>query len=300
MAGKVSRENLGGWLLKCNPKVYDVVGARAAGEEIDSWSVSDNYRTELMEPGDRIILWMTGSEGAKPQPGIWAVGHVVGIPEWSVGIAADEEDANFWIDVDKGLTIQQFAPVSLDFLDVPVPRSSVQSVDALGSMEVFTQSQMSNPVYISTSEMASLEKLIGDWPEYQGESDSQITIGEAGAGFGDPLTNAVVELAAMGVVATHYEAKGWKVDDVSLDKVGWDLTCTNHGGQVHRVEVKGVSGKKPQCLLTRNEVAKASTEEGWHLAIVTAALSDKPQVRVFPAAVALPHVTPFMFQFAEK
>jgi hypothetical protein len=42
-----------------------------------------------------------------------------------------------------------------------------------------------------------------------------ITVSAAGAGYGDPATNARVEEAAMGLVALIYPDQGWVVDDVS-------------------------------------------------------------------------------------
>lgn len=297
MAGKVTRENLGGWLLKCNPKVYDVVAAHASGEDIGSWSVADNYRTHMMEPGDRVVLWMTGSEGADPQPGIWAVGHVTGAPEWAVGNADFDEDANFWIDVDKGVQAQLFAPISLEFLEPPAPRSSVRAHTALQSMEVFTQAQMSNPVFISVEEMQAIEHLVSSWPTYGGPVPTELVVGASGAAFGDSLTNLVVEMAAMGEVSAWYEARQWSVEDVSADKVGWDLTCRSLAGEVHKVEVKGVSGKLEKCLLTRNELKTAKADPAWRLGIVTQALSHAPRLRFVSAGDVLAKAQPFVFEY---
>jgi hypothetical protein len=50
--------------------------------------------------------------------------------------------------------------------------------------------------------------------------------------------------------------------------------------------VKGVTGKKPSILLTRNEYETAKADEHWRLAVVTMALTE-PTVQVFNAAVGL-------------
>jgi len=59
--------------------------------------------------------------------------------------------------------------------------------------------------------------------------------------------------------------------DVSLQKVGWDITFTR-GVEERHVEVKGVSGRRPSVLLTRNEVDKAASDPLWSLVVVTQAL----------------------------
>ncbi len=119
-----------------------------------------------------------------------------------------------------------------------------------------------------------------------------ITVTAAGAGYGDPVTNARVEQAAMGLVAATFQERGWSVEDVSALKVGWDLTARRDGAELH-LEVKGVSGTKPTVLLTRNEHATAGTDPAWRLTVVTQALTT-PTLTEFSAQqvrdVAAPHV----------
>src|SRR6185503_17001129 len=71
---------IGGWLLKANPDVWDVLGHLAAGRVIDSWGVAQGYRADLMEPGDRCFVWVTGPRGASWTPGIWAAGVITARP----------------------------------------------------------------------------------------------------------------------------------------------------------------------------------------------------------------------------
>jgi hypothetical protein len=119
-----------------------------------------------------------------------------------------------------------------------------------------------------------------------------ITVAPSGAGYGDPLTNAKVEAAAMDLVATAYAAAGWAVSDVSMQKVGWDITVNRADQELH-LEVKGVSGSKPTVLLTRNEYATAETDPAWRLVVVTQALTN-PTLTEFPSqqvvAASKPHV----------
>ena len=100
-----------------------------------------------------------------------------------------------------------------------------------------------------------------------------ITVTASGAGYGDPVTNAKVERAAMNLVASTYTEQGWTPEDVSAAKVGWDITVCRGDEELH-LEVKGVSGTKPSVLLTRNEHATAGTDPAWRLAVVTQALTS--------------------------
>lgn len=97
-------------------------------------------------------------------------------------------------------------------------------------------------------------------PEQRGDQSTAaetITITtEYGAGYGSAEQNAKVEQAAMHTVRRHLESRGWQVEDVSRDNVGWDLTARRGEATTH-IEVKGVSGTRPHFLLTVNEHAKA-------------------------------------------
>jgi hypothetical protein len=48
----------------------------------------------------------------------------------------------------------------------------------------------------------------------------------------------------MKAVTAYYKTAGWSVRDVSMAKVGWDLTCTR-GREIARVEVKGIRSDRP-------------------------------------------------------
>lgn len=147
---------------------------------------------------------------------------------------------------------------------------------------------MGNPLAVTKPELAVLEKLLPPQPQ-------KITVTASGAGFGNPTTNAEVEAAGMKAVTRHYKRDGWRVQDVSKQNVGWDLTCTAPDGDVHRVEVKGVSGLAPKVLLTRNEERSAREDPGWRLAVVTKALVE-PTLHFFDADTALSAAAPFVFE----
>lgn len=100
-----------------------------------------------------------------------------------------------------------------------------------------------------------------------------------GQGFGTAEENRRVELAAVATVTTTLRSKGYTVDSVESQKVGWDLTATLDGRELH-VEVKGTAGQAPKFFLTGNEFRTSRKDPDWMLAVVTSALTN-PRLRVF-------------------
>lgn len=129
-------------------------------------------------------------------------------------------------------------------------------------------------------------------PDEVDDAPREIFIGPGGAGFGDAVQNRAVELAAMRKVVEHFE--GWVPSDVSLQKVGWDITFTR-GAEERHVEVKGVSGRRPSVLLTRNEMERAANDALWSLAVVTQALVA-PIVHVFDRDVVATAAVPYVYR----
>jgi hypothetical protein len=129
-------------------------------------------------------------------------------------------------------------------------------------------------------------------PDETDDAPREVFIGPGGAGFGDAAENRVVELAAMRKVVEHFE--GWEYGDVSLQKVGWDITFTRGLDERH-VEVKGVSGRRPSVLLTRNEVDKAAGDPLWSLVVVTQALVA-PVVHEFDRNAVVDAASPYVYR----
>jgi hypothetical protein len=153
---------------------------------------------------------------------------------------------------------------------------------------------MGNPQYVSPAEAAALVELVGEVPAAPESPPDEIVVGRSGAGFGDPVKNVVVETHAMAAVIEYLEADGWRCDDVSSRKCGWDITATRPGRERH-VEVKGVSGSRPIVLLTRNEVATARMDPDWCLIVVTQALS-KQEVHEYSAEDAVAASEPYVYR----
>lgn len=277
----ITRENLGAWLVKCNPRIWDFDTFRHGDEPLENWSVQPSYRTDLIEAGQRVLLWVTGRDGSAPEPGLWGAGFTTG----PVYEGEPETGDPLWLDEQQRDRSSLFMPFTMQIWNEPITRRDLQADPRLADMEIFRQPQMSNPLWLSNDELEALRTHVE-------LSDLHVAVNDHGAGFGDASARKAVEQAAMNAVTRHYA--GWSVKDVSRERCGWDLTCESARGEIHHVEVKGVSGNMPIILLTRNEERVARENDSWRLAVVTRALTD-PHVRIVDSAAALAASEPFAF-----
>jgi Domain of unknown function (DUF3883) len=177
------------------------------------------------------------------------------------------------------------SPITTDTA-VPLRKLRAQIYDYLDELELISKTDGQNaPIHLSP---------VGEVlpPDKTDDAPREIFIGPGGAGFGDAVRNRVVELAAMHKVVEHFE--GWEYDDVSLQKVGWDITFTRGLDERH-VEVKGVFGRRPSVLLTRNEVNKAAGDPLWSLVVVTQALVA-PVVHEFDRNAVVDAASPYVYR----
>ena len=142
MHGKrtTSGVEIGGWLLKANPAVWDVIGHLAAGRVIESWGVADGYRADLMAPGDRCFVWVTGPRGASWTPGIWAAGAVTARP------VATRESRRLRV----GLDVRGLHPL--------LSRSELRADPRFAGAEVLRVPRMGNPLILTPAEVAAIDE----------------------------------------------------------------------------------------------------------------------------------------------
>jgi hypothetical protein len=292
---RITEANLGGWILRCNPAVFDLPRQVEHGEhKVWDWLVARSYRTELMAPGQRVVLWVGGPAAATRVPGVWGIGYATG-PAY---LRVDAEDpSEYWLDEERARRLEWAVDLDVDILPTPIAGDELKAMPELAGMELFRAPQMSNPIYISPEEMTALEARIGPWPEYPGDAPSAIIVDAAGAAFGDPVANQVVERSAMEQVMAHYRALGYAVTDVSARKCGWDVTCTAPGHVELHVEVKGISGSKTAFLLTANEYSTAAADASWRLAAVTDALGTRPTITLLTGPQVVAGTRPMVYEY---
>lgn len=109
---------------------------------------------------------------------------------------------------------------------------------------------------------------VGRLPIRAGSAAPGPRLRSAGAGYGDPERNRMIEQAAIGLVRGRYEEAGWTVTSVERDRCGFDLYCVR-GAETEHVEVKGVGGSLQAFNITRNEVGQARRDAAWRLVVVT-------------------------------
>lgn len=111
-----------------------------------------------------------------------------------------------------------------------------------------------------------------DWGGFDAPLISPPVSGQNGvrqryAGFcADPVLKKAVEMQAVRQAIGHYEANGYRVEDVGAHR-SFDLLVTR-GGEERHVEVKGSQGYVEKVILTRNEVAHANDYERTDLVVV--------------------------------
>jgi hypothetical protein len=297
----ITASNFGAWLIKCNPKEWDLAGALDDGlPEIIQWSVADNYRSESIQAGDDIVFWVSGTSRKALLPGVWGVGKVTSERYW-----VDEEEQlteSYWLDEEKGAKPGYSIDTDIRLITDEnyrqrVSRDSLKGLRAFESMEVLRQTQGSNPSFLTKAEFKALEKLLNRRSILTTKKEPVVTVRKGGAGFGSPEQNAMVEARAMSVVLKDLKKKKFRTLDVSSQNLGWDITATKSSSkEIRHIEVKGVSGNSPKILLTNNEMSKAVSNPNWELAIVTDALSAKPKLERFTAASVTSVGKPWVWQ----
>jgi hypothetical protein len=156
---RLVRSDIGGWVLKCNPRRTDIEAALRGEDPVDAWCVQESYRLRLIEPGDPAMLWISGARGARPTPGIWLVGH-------ATGEIVDDEGSDYWAGRDGGSRTRAHAGLRLTTLGAALPREALVADPRTADMEVLRQPQMSNPSYLTRRQQVAVEELLGGWPAW--------------------------------------------------------------------------------------------------------------------------------------
>lgn len=131
-ARALSTHTLGAWLLKASgaaPSTREHV--RAGFAHAQTWCVRATYRTDLVEAGQPVLLWVSGSEPGLPA-GIHAHGRTTGPARDGV------------------------VPLVLYPLEDPLLRSELVGHPDLAGLEVLRMPAGSNPSYVTPEQLAVL------------------------------------------------------------------------------------------------------------------------------------------------
>lgn len=150
MPRRITRDNLGAWLLRCNPKSEPELTRLIAqgGHRIQRWCVADNYRSRVMAAGDSVLFWVSG-DGRQVARGIWGSGQVLDV----VGCAQQAG-------APAGARAAASPGRPSADVDIPLFAAAVsdQEIRAAGidDLEVQVQPQGANPSWVSAGQFVRL------------------------------------------------------------------------------------------------------------------------------------------------
>lgn len=136
----VTEDNLGSWLIKCDPRVnFELLENGGTGvARVTSRCVARGYRAAMMKKGDRVVLWVSG-DGRRMARGIWGVGSVTGPVE-------DKVDA-------------PFVPVDIPLFASPLSDADLRAV-GIEDLEVQRMPAGANPSWMSTQQWDRIQPLL--------------------------------------------------------------------------------------------------------------------------------------------
>lgn len=266
----------GAWVLTCNPRVFDPRTMIESEYTEGAWTVNPRAasRTSLMEPGQRVLMWLSnGSE--EFGRGVWGAGTL------TAPVATQTFDYSQGWMVDREREQEMFVEFEMDMFQEPVGAHQLLEDGMLAEIEPLRAPQVT-PAFLTLAELERLNELM------------EVSYDELPA---DPLPEnwrriekreyplfehrRKTELIAMSVVTEHYEGLGYKALDVSRDRVGWDISFVSELDGTKNVEVKGLSRSRPVVSLTRNELRKAKSNPHWELVVITDAHDDERRTARF-------------------
>ena len=160
----ITSDNFGSWLVRCNPAKWDLAGYIAeGGDRVDSVSVVDNYRSKMMQPGDRILLWVSGN-GRLLARGIWGLGHVTAAVRDEPAHAVPD-DRSLWLDERTRRGVSHAVFVDIPLLDTPITDAELKS-STIDDLEVQRVPMGSNPSWLSRDQLSRVRPLLPPWPHY--------------------------------------------------------------------------------------------------------------------------------------
>lgn len=140
------REDVGGWVMKANPVVWDIHAARAAGEELTSFRLTPSYRLDLLAVGDPVLIWVTRDHERRLPAGFMADAEVAGPPRTRSSEAGP----------------RPYVPLrAAVWWDRILTADVVRGHPALMDLEVLRAPRIGNPSYVTPTQLAAVDDLLG-------------------------------------------------------------------------------------------------------------------------------------------
>ncbi|MDX1512015.1 MAG: hypothetical protein R3249_11750 [Nitriliruptorales bacterium] len=147
----MTRGELGAWVVKANPALWDVHAARLAGEPLDRWRLTESYRLDLVQPGDRLVVWATrGPAGA--DVGFLAEATVAGPLELDVG-------GSDWTRAVDREAVRPHVPLAhTRWWPEAVTIEDCRTDPVLRHIEVLRAPRVGNPSWLTVRQVAALDR----------------------------------------------------------------------------------------------------------------------------------------------
>ena len=139
------------WVLKANPKIYDLRAALEHGEEINGWTLHKTYRVQLMAPAQRCLLWLSGPDS----PGVYAIGKITDFAEED-----GQGGGPYWRDIPKANRMVPVISISVVGLGTPIARAELISDRRFADAEVIKMAAGSNPSYLNEAQLAAVKQRL--------------------------------------------------------------------------------------------------------------------------------------------
>lgn len=142
---------VGAWLLKAKPSIWDIGTAIGTGVELDWWRLAPSYRVGLVRSGHPCAMWITRGD-PRVVSGVWAIGAVTGEPHDDLG----DPDDPLWRDEGARRQVRPRIPVRLDVLETPLRREELLADPRLRRAEILRVPRIGNPAAFTPAEWEAL------------------------------------------------------------------------------------------------------------------------------------------------
>lgn len=149
---RVTRDDLGAWVVKANPALWDVHGARTASEPLGRWRLTDSYRLDLVERGDRVLVWATRGPASAH---VGFIGHAIVAGPLEIDIGGSH-----WTRSADREQVRPYVPLrQTRWWRTPVTIEECRGDPVLRRIEVLTAPRIGNPSFLTREQAAALDEM---------------------------------------------------------------------------------------------------------------------------------------------
>ena len=134
---------IAGWAFKVNRVMSDIEGVLESDGVVTTWAMRANERVDLLGPGQRCVLYVSGKAKERSDSALVGVGKVTSVAYQEDGVA---DAGQPW-----------FVDLEILALKQPVAVGELTAHDALRTGELLGAAEQANPVVLSPAEMDAID-----------------------------------------------------------------------------------------------------------------------------------------------